>query len=310
MIKPTVSLVILTYNSVRHLPTLFQSLQQQTYQPMEIIVVDNASTDGTVAWLRQQTFLPTVQLICNERNVWFAQGNNQGIQQASGDYVYICNDDIQFTPTAIERLVWRLQQSNRIALVGGKILKLIDGKPSQVIDSTGIILHRSGRAENRGEQEADTGKYNSAEPIFGITGAGMLLRRSALEQVKHGTAEFFDHDFVAYKEDVDLSWRLQRAGFAVWYEPTAIIYHARTIQHTSLVNRPDKSKLIRAMSYRNHVWLLCKNLTGLELFKRLPWLLPYECAKLAYACLGEWSTLRVLPELVRGLKVMRQKAHG
>ncbi|HBY73317.1 MAG TPA: hypothetical protein DEG44_01355, partial [Candidatus Kerfeldbacteria bacterium] len=271
--------------------------------------VDNASSDGTVAWLNTQEILP-IQFIQNSENVWFAKGNNQGIQQATGEFIYICNDDIVLAPTAIERLVRRMNQDSSIAMVGGKMLKLIDGQPSHVLDSAGIVLHRSGRAVNRGEQVADTGQFDQAEPIFGITGAGMLLRRSALERVKHGSAEYFDNDFVAYKEDSDLSWRLHRAGFSVWYEPAAVIYHARTIQQTSLAGRQDKSQQIRAMSYRNHWWMLTKNLTSSELVKRLPWLLPYECAKLAYACFSEWSTVRVLPETIHGLARMRRKGYG
>lgn len=309
MTQPTVSIVILTYNSARHLPALFQSIREQTYQGLEVVVVDNASTDGTVLWLQQQTILPTIQLICNDNNVWFAQGNNQGIARAGGDYIYVCNDDIILAATTLERLVRRMQHNKRIGLVGGKMLKLIDGKRSQVIDSAGIIMYRSGRAVNRGEQEADTGQYNRTEEVFAITGAGMLLRRIALDRVKHGLIEYFDNDFVAYKEDIDLSWRLQRAGYTVWYEPSAVIYHARTIQQTTLAGRPDKSSLIRAISYRNHLWMLCKNLTGTELLKRLPWLLPYECAKLVYACLWERSTIRLFPQTLRGFKLMRYKAN-
>lgn len=309
MIVAKVSLVILTYNSERHLPALLQSIRAQTYQPIEVIVVDNASQDGTVAWLEQQTMVPQLQLIRNPHNDWFARGNNLGIQAAQGEYIYICNDDIVLTATAIERLVRRLEQSPHNALVGGKMLKLIEGKPSHVIDSAGLVMYRSGRAVNRGEQEADTGQYDLAQPIFGITGAGMLLRRSALDAVQHQPGEWFDNDFVAYKEDIDLSWRLGNAGYAVWYEPSAIIYHARTMQQTSLASRPDKSSLIRAMSYRNHLWLLCKNLTALEFVKRLPWLLPYECVKLAYACLCEWSTVRIVPQTLKGIPHMLHKRY-
>ncbi|EKD78570.1 MAG: hypothetical protein ACD_41C00320G0001, partial [uncultured bacterium] len=94
MTQPIVSLVVLSYNSARHLPALFASIRAQTYQPLEVIVVDNASTDGTVTWLTQQQIVSDVKLILNEKNVWFAQGNNQGIQQATGEFIYICNDDI------------------------------------------------------------------------------------------------------------------------------------------------------------------------------------------------------------------------
>ena len=114
---PTVSIVILTYNSARHLPALFESLHDQTYQSLEIIVVDNASSDGTVAWLNTQEILP-IQFIQNSENVWFAKGNNQGIQQATGEFIYICNDDIVLTSTAIERLVQRMNQDSFFVQIG------------------------------------------------------------------------------------------------------------------------------------------------------------------------------------------------
>lgn len=311
--QPTVSIIVLTYNSARHLPALFASIAAQSYQPIELLVVDNTSTDQTVTWLQEQTVRKIDQLILNPKNVWFDEANNQGIAASHGEFVYICNDDIVLDTQCIQQLVERMQSSDRIGLVGGKMLKLIDGKPSTIIDSAGITMKRSGQAINRGEQEADSGQYNQAEQIFGITGAGMLLRRSALEQVKHRSKDYlggyFDEDFVAYKEDVDLSWRLLRSGWQVWYEPTALIYHARSIQHTTLEGRHQKSKLIRAMSYRNHWWMLMKNLTALEWFQRLPWLLPYECAKLGYALVCEWSTVRIIPETVAGLPRMLRKRH-
>ncbi|MFA6474624.1 MAG: glycosyltransferase family 2 protein [Patescibacteria group bacterium] len=301
MTKARVSIIILTYNSQRHMPALFASLAKLIYPDVEVIVVDNASTDGTVDWLQHQTVRPVDQLIVNKTNVWFAQGNNQGIKVATGEYIYICNDDIILTPTSITRLVERMQQDTHCAMVGGKMLKLIDGQPSKIFDSAGLILKRSGRAVNRGEQVADTGQYDSAEEVFGITGAGMLLRRSAI------TSECFDSDFVAYKEDVDLSWRLHRTGYTVWYEPTAVIYHARSIQQTTLAGRGQKSALIRAMSYRNHIWLLFKNLSLFDWLKRLPWLLPYECVKLGYVLIFEWSTLRMFPTMFRLLPKMIKK---
>lgn len=307
--KPFVSIIVLTYNSARHLPALLASIAKQSYPQIELIVVDSASSDDTVEQLQQQTIRPVDQLICNTHNIWFAGGNNQGMKAAHGEYLYICNDDIVLSPNAIEQLVKRLQQDEHIGMVGGKMLKLIDGQPSSIIDSAGMVLKRSGQAINRGEQEADSGQYFTAEQIFGITGAGMLLRRSALEEIKHKDGGYFDNDFVAYKEDVDLSWRLHRAGWQVWYEPQALIYHARSIQHTGLDGRQQKSSLIRAMSYRNHIWLLCKNLTVLDLFKRLPWLVPYECAKLAYALVCEWSTVRMFPQTVAAVPRMLRKHH-
>lgn len=301
-----VSCIILTYNSRRHLERLLQSLRDQTYGSIELIVVDNASSDDTVEFLRTQRIRPLDQLICNPTNVWFAQGNNIGMRQAHGDYIYICNDDIELTPTFFERLVAVLQRQSDCGLVGGKMLKLKDGQPSQLFDSAGLVRYRSGKVVNRGENQIDHGQYDSTETVFGITGAGMMLRRSALVAVRYQD-EFFDEDFVAYKEDIDLSWRIKRAGFTVWYEPMAVAYHARTVQQRSLRNRRVTRQVIRAYSYRNHIWTLMKNLTGWELLLSLPWLLPYECAKLGYIMIAEWSTVRSLPALVRGLPSMWRK---
>lgn len=301
-----VSCIILTYNSRRHLERLLQSLHSQTYQFLEVMVVDNASSDDTVTYLREQKIRPLDQLICNPTNDWFAKGNNIGIHQAHGEYIYICNDDIAFTPTYFERLVAYAEQHPECGLMGGKLLKLKDGQPAQIFDSAGLQRYRSGKVINRGENEVDRGQFDTAETVFGITGAGMLLRRTVLEKIRYQN-EYFDEDFIAYKEDIDLSWRIRRAGYTVWYEPTAVAYHARTVQQHSWRERRLTREVIRAYSYRNHMWTLVKNLTGREFLVTLPWLLPYECAKLGYIMFAEWSTVRHLPELVHGLPRMWRK---
>ena len=305
---PRLSVVILTYNSLTHLPGLLQSLAAQTYQPLEVVVVDNASADDTVNWITEQTIIP-IKLISNSKNVWFASGNNQGIAECSGDYIFICNDDTQLAPNCLTELAQVLNQQPHVAAVGPKLLKLMDGKPTTVIDSAGLQQFRSGRTINRGEQEADVGQFNQAEVVFGLTGAGVLFRRSALDQVKHSATEYFDHDFVAYKEDIDLAWRLQRAGFTNWYQPTAVMYHARSIQQTGLTGRLQKPAIIRAYSYRNHWWLLIKNLSLGQWLKRAVWLLPYECAKLGYALLRDWPTLAMIPQTLMGIPTMLRKRY-
>jgi GT2 family glycosyltransferase len=301
-----VSIIILTYNSRRHLPALLQSIADQTYPAIELIVVDNASGDDTVAYVRSQTIRNIDQLIANPTNDWFARGNNIGMQASRGEYIYICNDDVVLAPDCIARLVAVLERTGQCAMIGPKVLKLIDGKPAAVFDSAGLMQYRSGRVVNRGENTADTGQYNQPQSVFGITGAAMLLRRSALERARY-EQEYFDEDFVAYKEDVDLSWRLQRLGYSVLYEPTAIAYHARSMQQHSLRQRQQTRATIRAYSYRNHGWTLIKNLTWSELCKRSVWLIPYECAKLAYVFVREWSTVAILPQCLRGAPRMWRK---
>ncbi|EKD75981.1 MAG: Glycosyl transferase [uncultured bacterium] len=298
-----VSLIILTYNSRRHLEALLQSIQKQTYPAIELIVVDNASRDETVSYLRGQTIRSVDQLIVNPENYWFAKGNNIGIAASHGDYVYICNDDVVLDSNCIARLVAVFERKPQCAMVGPKVLKLIDGQPAQIFDSAGLQRRRSGKVVNRGENLADQGQYNTSEAIFGITGAAMLLRRSALERARYQN-EYFDDDYVAYKEDVDISWRLQRLGYEVYYEPTAIAYHARTMQKNSLEQRGRTRNIIRAYSFRNHWWTLIKNLSLKDLFINGIWLIPYECAKLAFVFVREWSTLAILPQCLRGIPRM------
>ncbi len=300
------SIIVLTYNSRRHLKPLLESIAKQTYQPIELIVVDNASSDDTVAYLREQKVRPVDQLIVNSTNEWFAAGNNRGIRQAKGDYLYICNDDIVLTKQYCQTLVEVLEDKPECAMVGGKLLKLSFGIMTSQIDSAGLVRLRSGQVINRGENLADRGQYNKAEEIFGITGAGMLLRRSALEKIKYHD-EYFDEDFVAYKEDIDLSWRLRRAGFTIWYEPQAVGYHARSMRRLSLSHRKNTSAVIRGYSYRNHWWTLFKNLSLVEAVRQSPWLLPYEFSKFVYLVFAEWSTLRYCPQILRGLPRMLAK---
>lgn len=323
MQKPLVSLIVLSYNSERHLPALFSSLKKQTYEFMEYIVVDNNSQDSTVKWIKHQEILSIDILIENLTNDWYAKGNNRGVDRAHGEYIVFCNDDVVLKPDFIEVLMQQVNSDSSIGMIGGKLLKLMPEEVGQKIiepwnvsafesnigrkiDSAGIIMQRNRQVINRGENQIDDGQFNKREDIFGITGALMLVSRAALEKTKYGN-EYFDEAFEAYKEDVDLSWRMQRAGFRVIYEPQAVAYHARSIQSQRLAERSSKPKLIRAISYRNHIWTIYKNSVRSEILRDFPWIISYEVGKLIYILLFEWSTLRQIPCLLRGLSIMKKK---
>lgn len=312
---PLVSIIVLTYNSRKHLPALFSSLAGQTYPSLEFIVVDNASSDATVEWINQQSVITVNEFITNTTNEWYSKGNNQGVRVAHGEYIIFCNDDIVLTPTCVMQLMETALQKPHIGMIGGKLLKLTPEEVEagelrivqpRTIDSAGIALHRSRRASNRGENEIDTGQYEIAQEIFGITGALMMVSRKALEATKY-QHEFFDEDFIAYKEDVDLSWRMHRAGFSVYYQPLAVAYHARTVQQTSLANRKNTRQIVRAYSYRNHWWAMYKNSSLAEIVKHCIWIIPYELSKLLYILIKEPKTLAQLPNIIRGLSRMKRK---
>lgn len=306
MKRPLVSIIILSYNSRPHLPGLFDSLSNQTYQSLEIIVVDNASKDDTISWIEHQTRLKVDSLIKNSTNEWFAKGNNRGIQAATGEYIVFCNDDVTLEPNCIEQLMKPILTDATIGMIGGKLLKLTKTDNHNIVDSAGIIMYRSRRAVNRGENDVDIGQFDRPQDIFGITGALMMVRRTAMRAIQY-QSEFFDEHFVAYKEDVDASWRMHRAGFRVYYEPTAVAYHARTIQAGGLHQRQQTSKIIRAYSYRNHWWTLYKNSAWKDLIVDFPWIIGYELVKAIYILFTEWSTIIQLPIIIKALPIIKKK---
>ena len=305
-----VSIIVLAYNSREHLPALFESLAAQTYPNIQVVVVDNASSDETLAWVQRQDILK-VDILANETNDWYAKGNNAGIQLCTGEYIVFCNDDVALEPTCIAEMVQVFTEKPQAGMVGGKLLKMhTDDSGKHIIDSAGLVMHRSRKVVNRGENLPDTGQFETYQKMFGITGALMMISRSAYTTVSID-GECFDNDYVAYKEDVDLSWRMWRHGLEVWYQPQAVAYHARSIQQASLAERTTKPEIIRAYSYRNHIWTLLKN-ERLTSFVKDAWaIVPYEIAKLLYILFREPKLLRTLSQIMRGIPTMRRKrAHA
>ena len=304
--QPLVSIIVLTYNSRKHLPALFDSIRDQTYSNVELLVIDNASQDDTISWLKSQTICSIDQLIENSENVWYAKANNQAAAQAKGDYILFCNDDIKFTPEYIERLMNVCSGDHTIGMIGGKLLKLTPAANQPIVDSAGLSIRRSRQMRNRGENQIDTGQFDEAQDVFGITGALLLASRVALDAVSTA-GEYFDADFVAYKEDLDLSWRMQRAGYRVRYAPFAVAYHARTMQQSSLSDRSNTSRVIRSYSYRNHLWTIFKNDRARDFWRDSWAIIPYELAKLLYILIAEWSTVAMIPKVIKGLNTKRTK---
>lgn len=304
--KPLVSIIILTYNSQQHLPALFASLAKQIYQSIEIIVVDNASHDTTVLWIQEQTILKIKHLIANTTNDWYCKGNNAGIAVAVGEYILFCNDDVTLEPNFVERLVQTMQTDEAIGMVGGKLLRLTKQGHHHILDTAGLVMYRSRRVINRGENEIDHGQYEQTEEVFGISGAVMMVSKKAITWVQNN-GQFFDEDFVAYKDDIDVSWRVRLAGFKIMYIHDAVGYHARSIQHSTLNQRVAKSAIIRGYSYRNHLWTVIKNETGKTFFSACPWIIVYELSKFVYLLVRERSTLRYLSPVFKQWRSMRAK---
>jgi GT2 family glycosyltransferase len=212
---PNVSVVVLNYNGRKHLEPCFRSLQRLDYpeEALELILVDNASSDGSVELTR--TRFPDVRVVTNEENLGFAAGNNVGAVAATGDYVVFLNNDMTVEPGFLRGLVDVL--GDRRVCAGAKIL---DWSGSRV-DFAGAAAHFAGYAYQEGFRKP-AHRYADQKPapsLFACGGAMLIERKVFLE------VGGFDEDYFIYYEDLDLGWRLWVLGYEVWYAPEAVVHH-------------------------------------------------------------------------------------
>ncbi len=317
MNSPRISIHIVTWNSLTYLPACIRSLREQSFRDWTCLVVDNASTDGSVAWLR--TNAPEFNILQNRQNMGFARAHNQAIHISRSPYVLTLNPDVILTPNFLEKLYAAVYYDPRIGSASGKLLKfsfvpgeLTDPKLSDRIDATGLVIQRSRRTRNRGEGERDQGQYDDRTDVFGVSAAVGLYNREALEDVRIGQ-EYFDDDFFAYKEDVDLAWRLKRRGWLSRYIPSALAYHHRGVQGdvrsdaATAFQRRHHSRFVNGFSYSNHLAMLVKNESWATFVKDAPWIFWYELKKILFILFFEFSTLRALGRFFRMLPTMLRK---
>lgn len=301
-----ISLVIINYNNKSYLKRCINSILNQTYKSIEIIFIDNQSKDGSFEYVKEEYDNKGITIIKNEVNNGYAGAANQGIKLSKGKYVMILNPDIIMEMDFIEKMFNFIESDESIGALSGKLLKydFKNDKKLNYIDSAGIIMFKSTRCIDRGQNEEDIGQYNKTEQVFGVCGAAPLYRRSALESVKIDE-EYFDEDFFAYKEDVDLSWRLNLAGFKNMYYPKAIAYHGRGLGGSNggifnfVKNRRSQSEFLRGISFRNHLLMIWKNDINGFINKHKLYILKRQLALAGYMIVFERFNLRYYREAIK-----------
>jgi GT2 family glycosyltransferase len=285
---PSVSAVVVTWNSLPLVEATVASLKAQTLAPAEIVVVDNGSVDGTLPWLRRQEGLA---VLANQRNRGFAAANNQGIAASSGEVVLLVNADVELQRDYIERCV-AVFADPVVGSVTGKLLRVV---PAGVIDSTGHDVYAVGWAQNRGEELPDEG-FDEAAEVFGVCAAAGLYRRAALDAVALG-GQVLDEMYGSYIEDVDLDWRLRWNGWQARYEPAAVGRHHR---HGS--GGPSSPRVMRDV-LKNRLLTVVKNYDRAWLLRYAPGVLGFTLVKTAdfgrrhpTAVLGLADFARLLPD--------------
>ncbi|MFA6409957.1 MAG: glycosyltransferase family 2 protein [Candidatus Buchananbacteria bacterium] len=322
-----VSIQIVTWNSLNYIFDCLESLMRQSFRDFSVLVIDNGSDDGTVEFIRSN--YPTVSILQNFKNTGFCKANNQGILLAKSEYVLVVNPDVILDQNYLQNLVTFADQCPKGASFGGKILKihseafdlneesgLREVVKSDVIDSVGFKIFKSRRVVDWGEGEKDQGQYDKVQEVFGNTGACVLYRQSALQDIVIKN-EFFDNDFFAYKEDIDIAWHFRLSGWQCWYCPTAICYHHRQFPGAgenlikNFKHRRAVSKVLRSLSLRNYHLMLVKNDQWSNVVMSLPWFLFRELKIVIYALILEpfqYQTLveffKLLPSALRKRKVI------
>jgi GT2 family glycosyltransferase len=318
-LPPKVSVGLVALNGAKYLPSCLKSVAEQTYPNIELLVIDNGSTDNTAALVKKN--YPEIRFIKNPANLGFAGGHNQAIRETKGDYYLALNQDVILDPDYINSLVKAITKNPHIGAVQGKIKQLTWKRKTNMIDSLGLKLYRSGQVTNIAENEYDHGQFEAGQEIFGVAGTVPLYRRAALEDVslqsQHSLTgrEYFDETFFAYKEDIDLAFRLQLRQWRSFYVPEAIAYHERTVKSSFdgrpknseiIKNRADKSRFSRKVSFRNHHFLYQKNLLWGNFTKNAPELIWQEAKMWGYGLAKEPF---LLPDMLKVFTKMPEMLH-
>ena len=259
-----VSVTIVTYNSRRFIGPCLESVFELTGVPLEVVVVDNASTDGTQEVL--ESFEDRIRIIHNKKNTGFAAGQNQAIAASSGDWVLTLNPDVVLMPDFLMRLIQASEIDPAIGTVCGKLLSLGDDLVPSVepkLDSAGMFFTPEIRHFDRGWSEPDDGRFQQMEYVFGASAAAALYRRDMIADISDA-ADFFDPDFFAYREDADVAWRAQLLGWRCVYTPEAVGYHVRRVVAG---NRRAVPPVLNMHSVKNRFLMRIKNMTG-DLYRR------------------------------------------
>jgi GT2 family glycosyltransferase len=208
-----------------------------------MIVVDNASTDGSVDFLKDK--FQDVNLIINEKNLGFGAGNNIGIRASQGKYIMMLNNDTRLDPKCVEELKRSIERDKSYGACASKIL--LEDQPD-LIDGVGIVVFPDGLSFGRGRLEKRD-RYDKEEELFFAADCACLYRREMLEDIG-----LYDEDFFAYADETDMGWRAQLAGWKCTYSPNAIVYHLHSVSSGGRVSS-FKAFLVE----RNRIWVMVKN---------------------------------------------------
>lgn len=307
-----VTALVVTWDSAADIERCLRALDEVEHDALDVVVLDNASSDDTVA--RVEAFRRTAHrhpltLVRLQENRGFCGAVNVGIRSSTAEAVLLVNPDATLEPSALRIMLRVLDEDPRCGSVQPKVLRL-DGMGA--IDTTGHVLTRPRLVLNRGAGDRDVGQFDEPGEVFGASGALVLHRRAMLEDVARGRGpgrEYLTEDLVAYFDDVDLDLRARQRGWTARYEPTAIGHHARA--GASDRRRGD----VRVLNLSNHTLVMLGNEGLASVLRDAHVVVPLWLARMLVAALRSpvaallaLGRLRVLPAAMRRGRIDRARA--
>lgn len=291
------SVIIPNWNGKHHLEECLDSLCKQTFDNFETILVDNGSSDGSVEFTCSK--FPEVRSVALGENIGFAGAVNMGIKVAQGEYIVLLNNDTEVEPHWLENLALAIRENLDVWIFASKLINYYD---RNLVDSAGDAFDLALGPYKIGEREPKE-KFSQRRFIFGACGGGGCYKRELFYRIG-----FFDEDFFAYFEDVDLSCRANWAGVRTLFVPDAIIYHK--VGATSGANKSSRDRF-DVLRRRNYVFLIVKNYPFSFLVQYVPFIFVAHCLKFIFnLCRGRLRVAFITQwEIMRGLPKMMGKRH-
>ena len=270
MIKwPVVSVVMSNYNGLKLniLDESLESILNNDYPNLEVILVDNASTDKSVSVVQKKFGKnPRLKIIQNSINM-YSKGLNLGVKNSQGEYVAFFNNDVVVEDGFFQKIIYYLKKNSKVALVQGKLLSYFD---HSIIDSAGETIDAIGSPITIGAHLKDSGKFDKTAEVLSASGSCSLLNRSAVEKMgllQSNKLVLFDEDYGIGYEDLDLALRVWLSGYKVMYFPEALAFHKRGVTDLSEEIRVkvrwhfNKNRIITML--KNYSWgFILRNLPG------------------------------------------------
>lgn len=277
-----ISVVILTLNSAEFIKPCLDSILSQNVDAIELIVVDNGSTDQTPAFVKER--YPQVRLIENKSNLGAAQARNQGITAAKGEWILSLDCDVVLDKHFFCNISNSLKTlSPEVGLIQPKILQ----EDRKLIYSVGVAVSFLRRFYDIGRGSQDSGQFDKMTDVFGVCSAAALYNKEMLYAVREG-ADYFDPSFFFLFEDVDLSWRARKEKYRAVFCPNAVCYH-----HGDSSGTP--AKIRQYLCLRNRYYALLKN-DSLKNYI-LPFLF-YDLPRLLWILITNPSALKAIKEVL------------